>query len=145
MSEDEKIIEDIKEIINRCKECKFATCEQCEINWTQIKTVEHLLDLYNKEKEENKYYEQQIKQKENIENVKICMTHNLPNDAEIVCMIREDFKRNFGNDYVSKDRIRELKDKFIKYSKDEKVFMTQSSQINASLIQFCNELLEERN
>jgi len=54
MSEDEKIIEDIKEIINRCKECKFATCEQCEINWTQIKTVEHLLDLYNKEKEKNK-------------------------------------------------------------------------------------------
>ena len=62
MSEDEKIIEDIKEIINRCKECKFATCEQCEINWTQIKTVEHLLDLYNKEKEKNKELEEERKQ-----------------------------------------------------------------------------------
>lgn len=35
------------------------------------------------------------------------MTHNMPENAEIVCMIREDFERNFGNDYISKDKIRE--------------------------------------
>ena len=41
------------------------------------------------------------------------------------------------------DKIKEFKNKFIEDSKNEKVFMTQSSQINASLISFYNELLEE--
>lgn len=45
---------------------------------------------------------------------------------------------------VSKDKIREYKQKFEKDSKTEKVFMTQSSQINASLISFCDELLERK-
>ena len=46
------------------------------------------------------------------------------------------------NNYISQDKIKKYKLKFIKDSKDEKTFMTQSSQINASLISFCNELLE---
>ena len=40
--------------------------------------------------------------------------------------------------------IQKYKEKFLKDSKNEKVFMTQSTQINASLISFCDELLEER-
>lgn len=44
-------------------------------------------------------------------------------------------------DYIPKQVIREYKNKFIEDSKNEKVFMTQSSQINASLISFCKELL----
>ena len=107
--------------------------------------LKNLLGLYNKEKRKNKVYTELLKQNENRAKIKTCMTHNLPDNAEIICMIREDFERNFGNDYVNKDKIREFKNKFIKDSKNEKVFMTQSSQINASLIQFCNELLEERN
>lgn len=43
--------------------------------------------------------------------------------------------------YIPKSVIREYKDKFIEDSKNETVFMTQSTQINASLISFCNELL----
>ena len=38
----------------------------------------------------------------------MCMTHNMPDNAEIICMIREDFERNFGNDYISKDKLFEL-------------------------------------
>ena len=26
----------IKKLIDRCNDCKFATCENCEINWTQV-------------------------------------------------------------------------------------------------------------
>ena len=82
MSEEEKIIEDIKEIINRCKECKFATCEQCEINWTQIKTIDGILDLYNKQKEINQYNDKEIKY--------------------LNCCIK-----SYEDNYISKDKIRE--------------------------------------
>ncbi len=44
---------------------------------------------------------------------------------------------------IPKKRIENYKNKFIKESKKEKVFMTQSSQISASLISFCEELLED--
>jgi hypothetical protein len=46
-------------------------------------------------------------------------------------------------DYISKDKIREYRKQFIKDNKKEKTFMTQSSQINASLIKFCEALLLE--
>ena len=55
----------------------------------------------------------------------------------------EKIKEYINKNFVSKDKIREYKQKFEKDSKKEKVFMTQSSQINASLISFCDELLEE--
>lgn len=44
---------------------------------------------------------------------------------------------------ISKDKIQEYKEKFIEDSKNQGGFITQSSQINASLISFCNELLKE--
>lgn len=43
MSNIEKDIRKINNLIERCKECKFATCEQCEINWTEVKAIEHIL------------------------------------------------------------------------------------------------------
>lgn len=53
MSEDEAI-EKLKRLVARCKECKFATCENCEINWNEVQAIETILDLYQKEKEKNK-------------------------------------------------------------------------------------------
>lgn len=41
--EEIKIIENI---INRCTECKFATCENCEISWNEIKVIKKLLIKY---------------------------------------------------------------------------------------------------
>lgn len=41
--EEIKIIENI---INRCSECKFATCENCEISWNEIKVIKKLLIKY---------------------------------------------------------------------------------------------------
>ena len=68
--------------------------------------LKNLLGLYNKEKRKNKVYTEILKQNENRAKIKTCMTHNLPDNAEIICMIREDFERNFGNDYVNKDKKR---------------------------------------
>lgn len=100
-----------------------------------INAHQGLLDLYKKEKEKNK----------ELDKIKFIITDKLPPDMKYVCYCNTDFERLFSNDFISKDKIREFKNKFIEDSKNEKVFMTQSSQINASLIQFCNELLEERN
>lgn len=33
MNNIEDAIKRCKEIINKCDDCKFATCEQCEIKW----------------------------------------------------------------------------------------------------------------
>lgn len=34
----------IKELIEKCNECKFATCEQCEYNWTDIQDIKKDLE-----------------------------------------------------------------------------------------------------
>lgn len=36
-------IEILEELIQRCKECKFACCEQCEINWKEVQAIENLI------------------------------------------------------------------------------------------------------
>ena len=53
-------------------------------------------------------------------------------------------KEYVDKNYVYKDLIRKYREKFIKDNKTDSVFMTQSSQINASLIEFCNLLLEDK-
>ena len=47
---EEEIYELLEKLIDRCSECKFATCENCEINWKQVQAIKGLLDLYKQEK-----------------------------------------------------------------------------------------------
>ena len=42
----------LNDLIEKCDSCKFATCENCEINWTEVQAVKKLLNLY--EMQENK-------------------------------------------------------------------------------------------
>ena len=74
----------------------------------EYQAIQGLVDLYNKEKEKNEAYKELLKHNEFRRKIETCMTHNMPENAEIICMIREDFERNFGNDYISKDKIREI-------------------------------------
>lgn len=39
----EDAIKKCKEITSKCDDCKFATCEQCEINWTDIQAIKIVL------------------------------------------------------------------------------------------------------
>ena len=36
-------IKKVNNLIERCKECKFAACEQCEISYTEVKAIAHIL------------------------------------------------------------------------------------------------------
>ena len=49
MSE-EIAIDTLSRLIYRCKECKFATCENCEISWNEVQSIKGLLDLYTHKK-----------------------------------------------------------------------------------------------
>jgi hypothetical protein len=42
----EEDIKTLEKIINRCEECKFATCEQCEINYIEVRAIKHLIKSY---------------------------------------------------------------------------------------------------
>lgn len=49
LSEDEAT-DKLKELVARCKECKFASCENCEINWNEVKAIKTILDSYQHKK-----------------------------------------------------------------------------------------------
>ena len=87
-------------------------------------------------------------EKKAIENLKHIVKHWKPdNEEDELANIEYNSIKiavNLIENSISKDKIREHKQKFEKDSKTEKVFMTQSSQINASLISFCDELLERK-
>ena len=43
MNNIEDDIKKCKEITSKCDDCKFAACEQCEINWTDIQAIKIVL------------------------------------------------------------------------------------------------------
>ena len=102
-------------------------------------TIDALNTDLAEEKEKNKVYTELLKQNENRAKIKTCMTHNLPDNAEIICMIREDFERNFGNDYISKDKLSKLLEKRIKQYRK-----MGFNEAYSALVDLDEELLEER-
>lgn len=129
MSEEEKkAIEQIKQLIKFTEGVyiygtennsfkivlKLIEKQQKEIEtWKETENdYEHELarkdEEIKKQQKEIDFLQTKIKQNENIGKIKTCMTHNMPDNVEIVCMVREDFERNFGNYYISKDKIREI-------------------------------------
>jgi len=93
-----------------------------EVDMLDNKQIEIILNLIKKQQEEIEYYK---KQNENRTKIKTCMTHNLPDNAEIICMIREDFERNFGNDFISKDKIREKIEELSNGTYDAKIILQE--------------------
>lgn len=59
MSE-EIAIDTLSRLIDRCKECKFATCENCEISWNEVQSIKGLFDLYKELKSKINEYEKQL-------------------------------------------------------------------------------------
>lgn len=56
-------IEILEKLVERCKECKFACCEQCEINWKEVQAIENLLENSKKIIELNYIPKSKIKEK----------------------------------------------------------------------------------
>lgn len=46
-------INKLQKFIDNCKNCKFATCEQCEISYTEVKAIENLIARYKELEKEN--------------------------------------------------------------------------------------------
>ena len=83
-----------------------------------IDTLLNLIDKQQKEidthiETENDYEHELARKDEEIEKLKQIIKaekiieENLPEETEVIVMLKKDFIRNFGNDYISKDKIRE--------------------------------------
>lgn len=90
-----------KEIQNAKELRSLYLVDGKEFKWKEILiqvSEEHysifadLLDLYQKEKEKNKVIE--------------IFRKDMPEDTELVVMRKEDFDRNFGSEYIHKDKIK---------------------------------------
>lgn len=89
MSE-EIAIDTLSRLIDRCKECKFATCENCEISWNEAQSIQGLLDLYNEEKEKNKNSVSKDRINRKIEELKDnCYTESIEFNNEIIEILQE--------------------------------------------------------
>lgn len=113
----------LKELVNNCNKCNFSTCEQCEISWNDVQKIRNLLDLYNKQKEEIEYYKEELEK-----------------ESSIWTKIEK------GNDYISKDKIREkIKDLewYGGYIKYRFVYSDYDKEVNKVKIELLKELLEE--
>lgn len=117
-------IEETKAILKRYKELEEDNKELVKNNYRLTNELE------NKRKEYQETY------KDVREELK-----ELKNDIKL----QKIFNKKLIETSIPISVIQKYKEKFLEDSKNEKVFMTQSTQINASLISFCDELLEERN
>ena len=137
MEENIKVLE---ELINKCKECKFATCEQCEINWKQVQAIENLIKR-NKELEEkvNKYEKQiDLEWVENnyIEKSKYDEVIKRNKELENTTLLISPYY--VTENYIPKSKVREFfeKSKVVKNeSKDKTYLLIDVSELNEELLQ----------
>lgn len=106
MSEEVEI-DKLEKLIDRCNECKFATCENCEINWTEVQAIKGLLDLYKNLKEIEKFHkeengklrvelEQEKEKNMQLNEKNIMYKNSIPNQSNFY---------DFSN-YISKDKLK---------------------------------------
>ena len=133
MSEEEaiEISKDFIKVILHTRE--YETSKSKYTVTTYARAIEKLLDLYDKEKEKNKVIE--------------IFRNDMPEDTEIVCMRKEDFERNFGNEYISKDKIKAKIKKIEKeihvVTPDRPIIEKINECKNEGALNVLNELLEE--
>ena len=94
MEEDIKILETQ---IQACKECKFATCEQCEISYTEVKAIENLIARNKELEEENKGLKIELEIK------KYCKVDELSGDL----IYYKNLAKEYQGSSISKSKIKE--------------------------------------
>ena len=112
-----------KEIISKCDDCKFATCEQCEINWTDIQAIKIILG--------------------NLE--ALCdMQKSADRELEKARRINEEHKKENGE---LREKVKELKDKNIleKVAKEELEELLEDSIPKQKIKDLLTEIQEEYN
>ena len=173
LSEEEKKathFANVEDLISNCNNWIYEEDRDAFYRWFDFGAMEDLINLIEKQ---NKRIDELEKELEPIRELNIPVKtavaelnrlEDIEDDREqmkiIIYELRKENKDLIADNYrldrenqlkfeeivaesVPKAVIREYKDKFIEDSKNETVFMTQSCQINASLISFCKELLGE--
>ena len=97
-------IEILEKLIERCKECKFACCEQCEINNTQVRAIENLI-------QENKELKGKLQQYKKIEEITNKIT-----DDDIKNAIE-----NAEKEYIPKSKVKEKIEKLENSTSNDKI------------------------
>jgi hypothetical protein len=115
MKEDLRVLDNI---VGKCKECKFATCEQCEINWKQVQAIENLIKGYKDLEEKNK------KQKEHIENIN---KRNSNQRIQLKLLQQHRFKKYVMSNYIEKSKVREKIEEY-----EDKLKQPEIQNINTS-------------
>ena len=124
----EEIEEDkLQKLIDKCNECKFSSCEQCNINWTEVQAINSLLDLYNKQKERI----EELEEKDN----KIVTGHLRYEELTGIDLLMPD-----KSDVISKDKIKVKIEKIDK--NPENISREEYNRIEFA-IEVLQELLEE--
>ena len=123
----EEDIKKLNRLIEGCKECKFAACEQCEINWTEVQAIEHILA----EREEDK------KRIEELEVLKDDLK-----DKRIVYVDTPEFAEN----YIPKQKVKEELEKAKKENEPYEIHNKESRMfwINQGKIRLAKKLLEDK-
>jgi len=88
--------------------------EELKVIYEKTKGIMHITqhkrfwDYFNLLKEKSSLVDKQQKDIEDLKkvlNVEKVMCENMVGDVEIVCMYKENFMNNYGDDYISKDKI----------------------------------------
>ena len=142
MEEDIKILEEYIENLFKYGDRELLEKEnivKC-IEYKEIQAIENLLKRYKELEEEVESQDKTIDKLVEEQEEREIYTHSLEEENKTyIAQLNGAFDRGF----IPISVIQKYKEKFMKDSKNEEVFMTQSSQINASLISFCNELLKK--
>lgn len=170
MSEEVEI-DKLEKLIDRCNECKFATCENCEINWTEVQAIKGLLNLYKNIKEiEKSHQEENGKLRVELEQYKL-LEANIDKANKIIAenkfdeglygLLMQEKEKNKEllkeynkklqidwEDAISKDKIKEkIEDyeKMVEGTFKDNTWNGQNRRDNCyEIIRILNELLEEK-
>ena len=124
MEEDEDI-KILETQIQACKECKFATCEQCEISWTEVQALQNLIARYKELEEDIKYVsEEKWKADETV----IFLTERLENALK---------------DRIPKSKVQEKIEELKKEKKAPITIQWEMEDMIEAKIQVLQELLED--
>lgn len=98
----------LEKIVEKCEECKFATCEQCEINWSDVQAISIVLgnldaafNMYESAERENKRLRKKVKQLKEENEVYVLNGNNVALEIYI--------KNKYIPKQKIKDKVKELK------------------------------------
>lgn len=83
-------IKSLEKIVERCEDCKFAACENCEINWTEVQLIKKIIKENKELKEGQKEILDKIEKR--IEWFKDAIKHDVVGISDVYEYVIEELK-----------------------------------------------------